>query len=163
MEERARILSPGKTVQQSKARMRLCYLYGSLRCCVNMTGTGSDVGSAGGSARGSLRPGRNEDTEHVALLTANLALRFIFMVCTAICIPLECTGPCGPFVELDMLDWCHSLQSYGNKLEVYAAASVSQPERWLHIRVPQLTMPDAVNSECFRMSCGGGTACCAVF
>ncbi|BDA41234.1 probable ubiquitin carboxyl-terminal hydrolase FAF-X [Coccomyxa sp. Obi] len=43
-------------------------------------GTGSDVGSAGGSARGSLRPGRNEDMEHVALLTSNLALRFVFMV-----------------------------------------------------------------------------------
>ncbi len=54
------------------------------RRCVHITGTGSDVGSAGGSARGSLRAGRNEDMEHVALLTANLALRFVFMVCPAI-------------------------------------------------------------------------------
>lgn len=48
-------------------------------------GTGSNVGSAGGSARGSLRAGRNEDMEHVALLTTNLALKFIFMVRNVTC------------------------------------------------------------------------------
>ncbi|EIE24996.1 hypothetical protein COCSUDRAFT_46553 [Coccomyxa subellipsoidea C-169] len=43
-------------------------------------GAGSNVGSAGGSARRSLRAGRNEDMEHIALLTTNLAIRFVFLV-----------------------------------------------------------------------------------
>lgn len=70
-------------MRKSGLSLGVCWLYGLFRRYVHMTGTGSDVGSAGGSARGSLRPGRNEDMEHVAVLTANLALKFVFMVCTA--------------------------------------------------------------------------------
>lgn len=58
---------------------------GSSQLACACSGTGSNVGSAGGSARGSLRAGRNEDMEHVALLTTNLALKFIFMVRNVTC------------------------------------------------------------------------------